>query len=684
MGGASVPSSTSQFQQVATGIWGSPQATKLALPILKPALANIKNQQDMLMGFQKGDPAQTRKFLGLPEGASSEETLTALNRVNNPVTSQVQYQPPAKTAAHGGIMSLEDEPAQDPRRGFADGGTAKSLSPAQRQAVLKINKAIEAGTITDAQKAQLDKIEKNTGLNVSPYSDTGTGTPKNPAIAKSVASANTAYQKSPAGQEKTALQTAAQKEGLTAADAYLNQAGKFGFDPTAYAEAIKRGDLAGTTTNPLYAQAIRQLQSMEKQPEQFGQATQAYQDAIAGLKGAANYQAQTVNSRDVTGRDVSAATLDRSAVRDINAIMADVERYQAAGMQAPPALQAEAYQAAQMQGAQLQGPKSWTDPGVARQYMSPYQQAVTDQELYEANRQAQMRENQQRSQAAQQKAFGGTRAALQESEGRRNLGYLLADIQNKGSQQAYTQGMQQFSAEQGLGLQAGQSNLQAALTTQQQNQAALNQQRSLYVQQALDAAKTSYGGELTAAQANQVAQNAASQFNAQSQNLANNNYVAQQLQAQQANQQMDFGVGQLNTQNQQAANLANQQYGQGGFQSQQLNQQAALQAAIQNQQAGLQANQQNIGAYSQMGNMGQGLGALGTQIGNYNSNLVGMYGNAGGTLQGLGQSWYNQKYNNAGNIFGGPTALGNQGMGVLGGMGGGQQGIVNQATQQGK
>ena len=52
MGGSSVPSSTSQYQQVATGIWGSPQATKLALPILKPALANIKNQQDMLMGFQ--------------------------------------------------------------------------------------------------------------------------------------------------------------------------------------------------------------------------------------------------------------------------------------------------------------------------------------------------------------------------------------------------------------------------------------------------------------------------------------------------------------------------------------------------------------------------------------------------------------------------------------------------------
>jgi hypothetical protein len=746
MGGASVPSSTSQFQQVATGIWGSPQATKLALPILKPALANIKNQQDMLMGFQKGDPAQTRKFLGLPEGASSEETLTALNRANNPVTSQVQYQPPAKTAAHGGIMSLEDEPARDPRRGFADGGTAKSLTPAQRQAVLKINKALEAGTITDAQKAQLDKIEKNTGLNVSPYSDTGTGTPKNPAVAKSVASANTAYQKSPAGQEKTALQTAAQKEGLTAADAYLNQAGKFGFDPTAYAEAIKRGDLAGVTTNPLYSQAIRQLQSMEKQPEQFGQATQAYKDAMTGLNRAASYSADKVTTdpyaaarmnaptqaevRDYEAAQMAAASMqaaqaNRGDIRDIKAIQADVDKYKAAGMQAPLALQAEAYQAAQMQGAQLQGPKSWTDEGTAQKYMSPYQQNVTDIAKRESMRDFGKQLAQLRSQATGQKAFGGTRAALQESEARRGQAQRMSDIEAQGLNEAYKSGMGQFSAEQGLGLQAGQSNLQAALTTQQQNQAATNAQRQMYVQQALDAAKTSYGGELTAAQQNQIAQNAAAQFNSQSQNTAYNNYVQQQLAAQQANQAMDWNAVNLNTQNQQAANMTNAQLQQQANQANQAatNQQRsqyvnnALQAAMQayggqltaeqqnqaaanaaaqfnaqqnlqgqqlNQAAGLQANQQNIGAYGQLGNMGQGLGALGSQIGNYNSNLVGMYGNAGGTLQGLGSNWYNQQTQNAGSIWGGPTALGNQGMGVLGGMGGGQQGVVSQATQQGK
>lgn len=697
MGGSSVPSSTSQYQQLATGIWGSPQATKLALPILKPALANIKNQQDMLMGFQKGDPAQTRKFLGLPEGASSEETLTALNRANNPVTSQVQYQPPAKTAAQGGLMSLEDEPVRDPRRGYAPGGDVKSLTPAQRNAVLTINKAIEAGTVTKEQIARLDKIEKSTGLNVSPYSETGTGTPKNPKIAKSVDSAGKAYQASPAGKEKTALLDATRREGLTASDAYINEAGKFGFDPKAYDDAIKRGDLAGVTTNPLYSEAIRQLQSMQKLPGQFDQATSAYTNAITGLKDAAQYQAKDVNAaqmaqyQQVAAQKASteraaAAAMNRGDVREVNALMAQVEKYNAALMNAPADIKAQAYEAAQ-----TQGPKSWTDAGVAQQYMSPYQQAVTDIAKRESMRDYGKQLSQLRSQATQAKAYGGTRQALQEAEAQRGQAQRMGDIEAQGLQQAYQSGMGQFSAEQGLGAQVGMSNTQA-----------MNQQRSQYVAQALEAAKNNYGGQLTAEQQNQVAQNAASQFNAAAQNLANNNYVAQQLQAQLANQQMDFGVGQMNTQNQQqtnlanaaAANQANQQYAQLNLQGQLANQQAGLtteqqnaqmrqQAALANQQAGLQANQQNIGAYGAIGNMGQGLGSLGSQIGNYNANLVGMFGNAGGTLQGLGQSWYNQKAENARNVWGGPTNLGGQGVGVLGGMGGGQTGSVTQTAKQG-
>ena len=376
------------------------------------------------------------------------------------------------------------------------------------------------------------------------------------------------------------------------------------------------------STNPYYNRAVDVLRGMETLPGQYGQAGDAYSKlqnmanyapkqvtgkdveaakyntALADASGysaarmnapkdiqAQAYDAAQMNAATMQGREAKAAQINRSDVRDINAIRADVERYQAAGMQAPPALRAEMYQAAQMQGAQLQGPKSWNAPGTVQQYMDPYQQAVIDQSKFEANRQAAQQRNQMRSQATGQKAFGGSRAALQESEANRNLSYLLEDIQNKGLSQAYQQGLQQFNTAQGQGLQAGQANLQAALTTQQQNQAATNAQRQLYVQQALDAAKTSYGGELTSAQQNQIAQNAAAQFNSQSQNTAYNNYAQQQLAAQQANQSMDWNTVNQNAQLAQQAELANQQYGLGGFQSNLNNAQFAQQAAQQNQAA---------------------------------------------------------------------------------------------------
>mgnify|MGYP003337327041 CR=1 FL=1 len=174
---------------------------------------------------------------------------------------------------------------------------------------------------------------------------------------------------------------------------------------------------------------------------------------------------------------------------------------------------------------------------------------------------------------------------------------------------------------------------------------------------------------LTEAQANQAAINAASQFGAAAQNQAYNNFVAQQLAAQQANQGMDWNTVNLNTMNQQQANIQNAQL--------------AQQAALANQQAGLQANQQNIGAYGAMGNMAQGLGALGSTIGNYNANLANMWGQAGSTLQGLGQGWYNQQQQNAANIYGGPTTLANQGINTLGGMGGGQSGVQGSTQKVG-
>ena len=619
---------------------------------------------------------------------------------------------PKKEAARGGLMSLAKP------RGYAEAGSVKSLTPAQRQAVLKINKAIEAGTVTDAQKAQLDKIEKNTGLNVSPFSETGTATPKNPAIAKSVTSTADTYKK-----QRADIATGA---GIPLSQA-LNQEVPF----FAGEEAAKKDQLYGGITNPIYQQALDQLRAASKAPETIGEGAGIMSSAAGRLLDqAGSFSPQQINAKDLAGtasqmdastmqgREAQAAAMqaasmqaaqaNRGDIRDIKAIQADVDKYTAAGMQAPPSLRAEAYQAAQMQGAQLQGPKSWTDEGMAQKYMSPYQQNVTDIAKRESMRDFGKQLAQLRSQATGQKAFGGTRAALQESEARRGQAQRMSDIEAQGLQQAYQSGMGQFSAEQGLGLQAGQSNLQAALTMQQQNQAAINAQRQMYVQQALDAAKTSYGGELTAAQQNQIAQNAAAQFNSQSQNTAYNNYVAQQLAASQANQGMDWNTVNLNTQNQQAAalanaqfqqqaaqlnaqnqqqaELANQQYGLGGFQSnlqnaqfnQQANQQNAqllqqmalanqnvgLQSAIQNQQAGLTGQGLNLQALNQAGQMGQGLGGLGVSTWGAQQNIPQLWGAAGQTVQNIAQQAANAKqqtganwYNAMGNAYNPSTQL---------------------------
>ena len=582
------------------------------------------------------------------------------------------------------------------------------------------------------------------------------------------------------------------------------------------------------STNPYYNQAVDVLRGMENMPGQYGQAGDAY----SRLQNMADYKARDVTGKDaqaagmstasMQGREAQAAAMqaasmqaaqaNRGDIRDINAIRADVERYQAAGMQAPPALQAEMYDAAQAQAAQMAGPervegqtyqaaqiaptrkeratttaapKTWTDPGVAQQYMNPYMQNVTDIAKRESMRDYGKQLSALNAQAAKSKAYGGSRQAIERSEASRAQGQKLADIEAQGLSQAYQQGMGQFQAEQGLGSQVGMSNTQAInqlksqymqmglteaqanqaaqnqaaqysagnlqqaamanqqagltagqanLTAAQQtvlaNQQALNNQRSLYVQQALDAAKTSYGGELTAAQQNQIAQNAASQFNAQSQNTAYNNYVQQQLAAQQANQAMDWNAVNLNTQNQQAANmtnaqlqqqaaqlnaqnqqqaeLANQQYGLGGFQSnlnnaqfqQQANQQISqnqqqanmanqlygvggFNAQQANQNAGLQANQQNIGA---MGQAGQGLLSVGQGVGAYNQNLLQNWGAAGNTLQNLAQGYYDKRQQSAQNLWGGVNSATQPAAGTLLGSpwGSSYQGQYQQRKKGGK
>jgi hypothetical protein len=721
MSSASVPTQTAQYQQMATGIWGSPQATALALPLLKPALGNLKSQQAMLLGVQQGDPGQTAAFFGLPSNSSTADIGAAMKSqmggYHTPTpTSSNPPPPPTKTAAQGGIMALGNT-SVDPRRKFAAGSstnppkppkptpppkpTSTPLTTQQKASVQEINKAIQNNTVTQAQIDQLNSIEQSTGRNVSPYSSTGTTPVKDPTVAKSVDAAAKAYQSSPTNPNSPNSQILkdAAAAGITQSSAYINKAGYTGtanYDP-----------LTGKfdVTNPYFNQATDLINKMGTPPSQFGQATDAYNQAISGLAGKANYSPEQVAAQNVAAQQASS------------------QGYSAATMNAPSGISAQGYNAAQMQGgpnvnavnataaqmrqpgdvsavnvgtSQMAGPQSWTSAGTSQQYMDPYIQNVLRNQEQLSNQQFAQQQNQLKSQATGSKAYGGSRAQLAQDQAQFNQNLALQNMTQQGLSNAYQQGLSQFNTAQGQSLQAGQANLSAAqqsalanqaagMTAQQLNQqtglqtgqanlsaqqqailanqaagmsaqqlnqlygqggfqanqantAAQNAQMQQYVQNALDAAKNNYAGELTAAQQNQIAQNAAAQFTSSAAN-----------QAQLTNAQLGTNAS--------IANASN-----------------ALSASQGNQTAGLQANQQGIGALSGIGNMASGLASTGTQIGNYNTGLVGLLGQAGGTWQTLGSNIANQNNANATSVYGSSAKIANQGVDTLQGMGSGTAG----------
>ena len=91
---------------------------------------------------------------------------------------------------------------------------------------------------------------------------------------------------------------------------------------------------------------------------------------------------------------------------------------------------------------------SFTSGTTAQDFMSPYISAALEPQIAEAQRQAEIQRVQNASRLGKAGAFGGSRQAIMESEGQRNLLRNLADIYGTGMQQAYTQGMGQFNVEQ--------------------------------------------------------------------------------------------------------------------------------------------------------------------------------------------------------------------------------------------
>jgi len=98
----------------------------------------------------------------------------------------------------------------------------------------------------------------------------------------------------------------------------------------------------------------------------------------------------------------------------------------------------------------------------AAQYMSPYQQAVTDVAKREAMTEAQMLNRQLGSQAAKAGAFGGSRFGVEQALLGSKLATNLTDIQTKGLQDAYTNAQQQYERDRAAGFQGANLNLQGA------------------------------------------------------------------------------------------------------------------------------------------------------------------------------------------------------------------------------
>jgi len=93
-------------------------------------------------------------------------------------------------------------------------------------------------------------------------------------------------------------------------------------------------------------------------------------------------------------------------------------------------------------------PTSFTSGTTAQDYMSPYVNAALEPQIAEAQRQAEIQRVENAGRLSKAGAYGGSRQAIMESEGQRNLLRNLADIYGTGMQQAYTQGMGQFNTEQ--------------------------------------------------------------------------------------------------------------------------------------------------------------------------------------------------------------------------------------------
>ena len=131
---------------------------------------------------------------------------------------------------------------------------------------------------------------------------------------------------------------------------------------------------------------------------------------------------------------------------------------------------------------------------IAQQYMNPYIESVVSPQLRELTRQADIARGADAARMAKAGAFGGSRQAIMEAEGRRNLMEKQSDVLGQGYATAYDKAMAQFNADQArraaeaqfgatYGMEGVRTGLQGAQTLgqlgSQQQQSTIDNLRAL-------------------------------------------------------------------------------------------------------------------------------------------------------------------------------------------------------------
>lgn len=138
-----------------------------------------------------------------------------------------------------------------------------------------------------------------------------------------------------------------------------------------------------------------------------------------------------------------------------------------AGQYDPAQFYSQQVQSGPLNYFQMGGPQSFTQPGAAGRYMSPFMQQALEPQMREAVYSAKRGQLAEDLGAARQGTYGGSRQLLASMERERNLGQQMGDIQARGYQTAFEQAQNQFNTEQQARQAAAQANLQAALGVQE-------------------------------------------------------------------------------------------------------------------------------------------------------------------------------------------------------------------------